>query len=206
MTLFPNKVTFGGSGKGKCSVTPVSAGASSRHPGLVTTTLDSADYRKCPSVHGVPVDIVTGLSPWEDVHGKCSERSRGRSLARWTTSPCPQNRSPVILLCHGPTHHPAPCILPPVPNIPSRSCAGSPFWSNWFTQPRFEESGLAGGGPALCGHSEVIYGGWRQLLGKMKGLTVKESRSSEKQGSPQSSASPDRINHQGPLNLQGECS
>ena len=108
MTLFPNKVTFGGSGKGKCSVTPVTAGASSRHPGLVTTTLDSADYRKCPSVHGVPVDIVTGLSPWEDVHGKCSERSRGRSLARWTTSPCPQNRSPVILLCHGPTHHPAP--------------------------------------------------------------------------------------------------
>lgn len=59
------------------------------------------------------------------------------------------------------------------------------FWPNWFTKPRFEESCLAGGWALpLCGRNKVIYGGGRQLSEKMKGLMVKESRSSEEQVSP----------------------
>ena len=73
-------------------------------------------------------------------------------------------------------------------------------------KPRFEKSSLAGGRALpLCGRNKVIYGGWRRLSEKMKGLMVKESRSSEKQVSPYSNDSPDKINHLGPLNLQEEC-
>lgn len=60
--------------------------------------------------------------------------------------------------------------------------------------------------PPLCGRNQLIYGGRRRLSEKMKDLMVKESRSSEKQVSPYSNDSPDKINHQGPLNLQEECS
>lgn len=90
-----------------------------------------------------------------------------------------ENRSPVTLPGHGPTHHPAPpASLRPSPVDPMQDLRSG---RTGLHNHSWRSPAVQAGALPLCGHSEVIYGGRRQLSGKMKGLTVKESRSSEKQ-------------------------